>query len=345
MQRIKSLDLARGFTVLMIAPIHTVMLYSKLYVHDTLLGKFLAFVAEWHGAQIFMLLMGISFAFSSKHTFESVCKRSFYLLLIAYSLNIFKFVIPHVLGWLPENLLAEIQIQKGITGYLQLFLIGDILHFAAIATLILYFVYLLPRNHEFAIIFAGFVCFFASLFWDANSDNIFINYLLQLTTGSPPHVFFPLFPWLTYPVIGLALGYFFKTDNHQHVFWFIRDLGWILIASRILLISIPVNTLPSAFYRTGSLDTIFHIGVVLVALSCWDWVSNNVKQNHFFRLLTYLSENITQVYIIQWILICWLFPFFGYQTLGLFSSLCTIILNSFLTLAISFLWGNRSFMI
>lgn len=32
MQRTHSFDLARGFTVLLIAPIHTVMLYSRKYM-------------------------------------------------------------------------------------------------------------------------------------------------------------------------------------------------------------------------------------------------------------------------------------------------------------------------
>ena len=66
MKRINSIDFARGFTVLMIAPIHTVMIFSSLSVRDTLLGKFLAFVAEWHGAQIFMTVMGMSFCLDLK---------------------------------------------------------------------------------------------------------------------------------------------------------------------------------------------------------------------------------------------------------------------------------------
>ena len=74
MKRITSLDLARGFTVLMIAPIHTVMLFSRLSVRDTLLGKFLAFVAEWHGAQIFMTVMGISFVIFKKSN-SGICSQ------------------------------------------------------------------------------------------------------------------------------------------------------------------------------------------------------------------------------------------------------------------------------
>src|SRR5580658_7066767 len=144
MQRIKSFDLARGFTVLMIAPIHTVMLYSKLSVRETLLGKLMAFIAEGPGAQLFMLLMGVFFALSAKNNFIAICKRTFYLLVVAYLLNVFKFVIPHFFGWLPQSLLNDLSIDTNCNEYLQFLLIGDILHFAAIATLILFVLYHLP---------------------------------------------------------------------------------------------------------------------------------------------------------------------------------------------------------
>ena len=66
MQRIQSLDLARGFTVLFMPSVHVVMLYSQPQVQQSLLGDILAFIAEGPGAQLFMLLMGVSFTFSSR---------------------------------------------------------------------------------------------------------------------------------------------------------------------------------------------------------------------------------------------------------------------------------------
>ena len=140
MKRIQSLDLARGFTVLMIAPIHTVMLYSELSVRNTLPGNILTFVAEWHGAQVFMTVMGITFALSANLTPESVCRKALRLMVFAYLLNICKFIIPHLFGWLPPALLEYMKVDPGIHGYSQLFLLGDILHFAAVSLIFLLFI-------------------------------------------------------------------------------------------------------------------------------------------------------------------------------------------------------------
>jgi len=341
MQRIKPLDLARGFTVLMIAPIHTVMLYSKLEIRNTLLVNFLAFIAEWHGAQIFMLLMGISFTFSKKNSFKPLLERATFILGAAYALNIFKFVIPHLFGWLPQTLLSELQIQNGSYGYLQLFLIGDILHFASIALIVLFIVHRLKNYQWIALAVAFIVCIASPFIWDIHCRYFLVDYFFQLIGGQSPHVFFPLFPWLVYPLIGLTIGYWFQKAKHQKVFWLLRDIGWLMIIiSLIIKYFLKENEL-SIFYRTNPFDTTLHIGVVFVALSIWDWISINVKQNHFFRLLTYLSEHITQVYIIQWVIICWLLPIFGYQTLSFIPSVFCILLTTFLTLTISFFINVR----
>src|SRR5687767_2840640 len=103
MQRIKSIDLTRGFTVFFIPAIHSVMLYSKTSVHETAFGKCLVFVAEWPGAQVFMLLMGISFALSRKTHLKNVLIRSVVLLGVAYLLNALKFLVPYFLIGLPKT--------------------------------------------------------------------------------------------------------------------------------------------------------------------------------------------------------------------------------------------------
>lgn len=341
MQRIKSLDLARGFTVLMIAPIHTVMLYSKLEIRDTLLVNFLAFIAEWHGAQIFMLLMGISFTFSKKNDFETILKRATLLLGAAYALNIFKFVIPHLFGLIPQTLLDELQIENGWYGFVQLFLICDILHFASIALLILFIIHK-QKNYQWAALTIALIIGLASRFvWDMHSSYYLVDYFFHLAGGQPPHIYFPLFPWLVYPLIGLAIGYWFQKTKHQKISWLLRDIGWMLILLSLILKYFISDKDFSLFYRTKPLDTILHVGVVFVALSIWDWISDNIKPNHFFRLLTYLSENITLVYITQWAIICWMLPLFGYHSLGFIASVLCILLTSFLTILISLFINMR----
>jgi uncharacterized membrane protein len=343
MQRIKSFDLARGFTVLMIAPIHTVMLYSKLSVHDTLMGKLMAFIAEGPGAQLFMMLMGVFFALSPQRGFLSICKRAFYLLVAAYLLNIFKFVIPNFFGWLPNALLSDLNMDAGGHNLLSLLLIGDILHFAAIATIVLYILSKLPNARFMAIALATIMGIFSPTIWDIHSSHPVINYLLELAGGQAPQIFFPLFPWLVYPLIGFSLGNCMKNASHlRSAFWLCRDLGWILILGGEIARIIFPNYPDSSFYRTYPFDTMIHIGIVLITLNSWQWIHENVKPNHFFDLLTYMSRNITAIYLVQWVIICWLLPFFGYHQLGFLKTLCAIALTSSLTFVISFFFKRKT---
>lgn len=53
MNRNRTLDLARSFTVFFIAPEHAVLLFSQPYVYHTLFGRFLFFIAEGPDAQLF----------------------------------------------------------------------------------------------------------------------------------------------------------------------------------------------------------------------------------------------------------------------------------------------------
>jgi uncharacterized membrane protein len=342
MKRIKSLDLARGFTVLMIAPIHTMMVYASLSLRSILPAQILAFIAEWHGAQIFMLLMGISFSFSKDRSSKSVFQRAGRLIVVAYGLNIFKFLIPHYFGWLPPHLLQELQIQNGWRGYIQLFLLGDILHFASIAMIILFFVSKFPSNRNVELYITAGICLLSPLFWDTSSNNLIINYCLHLFAGQPPSVFFPILPWLIYPLLGFYIGRQFQRSESQNIkTWIGFDSFWIVGLGLMILASIIKyfmhDSSYSSFYRTSPLDTLLHVGFVLIALSGWRWISSHVNPNSLFKLFNYCSKHITQIYIIQWIFICWLIPVFGYQQAGFVGTIIYILLTTVLTLFVSIL--------
>jgi uncharacterized membrane protein len=336
MQRIKSFDLARGFTVLMIAPIHTVMLYSRPEIHQTVFGNVLAFIAEGPGAQLFMMLMGVYFSFHQQQTVLPVLSRSIILLLIGYGLNAIKFVIPLLLGLLPAAVQSDLQVDNDPQGLLHLLLIGDILHFAALASIILYYVMRVRKYHYAALIAATLICFCSPMFWDMTSTAGFTDYMLQLIGGQPPRIYFPLMPWLVYPLVGLAIGYFLQNDNKK-LFPHLRNIGLGLLVGGLLLEMFVVKESSVSFYRTFPASTLQHIGIVLVILCIWEWMSKYVASNYFFTLLTYMSRNITQVYIIQWIVIAWLLPVFGYQDLNFSLSILAILSTTLITLAISLL--------
>lgn len=340
MKRIQSFDLARGFTVLIMPSIHVVMLYSQLTVQQSLLGDILGFIAEGPGAQLFMLLMGVSFTFSKKNNPRYIVQRAFSLLIAAYLLNFFKFLVPLGLGLMPANLLQELQLKNDFTAAVFFLLIGDILHFAAIAYLVLFFIYRLKYYHCWSFVIAIAILLGSSLVWDLHTGIVFLDYLLQLLGGHPPTVFFPVFPWLAFPLMGLTLGYLLKECNQNRLMknTGLSGAGIVIIACLFPPTVHSNDWLP--FYRTDAADTLFHLGFVLTWLSVFHWLSKEIPANFFYRLLTFCSKNITTIYIIQWVFICWCLVFTGYMQLNMTSTLIWMIGITTITLLLTHALNN-----
>lgn len=308
MQRIKSIDLARGFTVLFIPLVHSVMVYCDQKDYDSIIVTILSFIAKWPGAQVFMLLMGVSFALTGQRNFKRVAKRSIVLLVVGYALNALKFVIPYLFGGLPASFLHEMNANS----WVSLLVTGDIFHFAALSLLILYVVKRLPEYPVIAILLSIAVCFGSAFWWDLCCNNFLLDHLLGLVSGAPPKVFFPLLPWIVYPLAGLAIGHYLKQCIvSTYVALFFLGLAMFFISSSIYM-SIDVV---GSFYRTGARDTLRHIGFVGVWVSL-SWIATVVfPDNGLFRFLTWCSKNITLIYVLQWPIVFWLVPFIGYQSL------------------------------
>jgi hypothetical protein len=309
-----SIDFARGFTVLFIPAIHCVLAYSRPEVYETWLGIPLAFIAEGPGGQLFMMLMGMGVVFK-KVPVKSVLKKSGFLLLGGFGLNYLKFGILYNLDILPEGVVHDLQLGDGLNGLLDIFLIGDILHFAAIALLIISAIRRLNYYWYYAVVMALIIIFISPLCWD-----IFPGYPWRLIGGQPPLVFFPVFPWLVYPLIGLFVGHYWKKYPKGAA-----DIcGWLGVIMLVTGILWPFvfNESPSAtFYRTYPGETIWHIGVVLLTLYAWKQLEKMLRAEVVIsQLLCFCSRHISFIYCLQWILICWLLPLIGYQTLGVVES-------------------------
>lgn len=326
--RILSLDLARGFTVMFIAPVHTMMLFSKPSQHESWLGGILRFISEGPGAQLFMLLMGISFALSAKKDTKVVLKRAFLIFILGYLLNFLKFGLPFLFRLLPDELLKWLEVGYDRNGFIQLVGTGDILQLAGMILVVLLMVYrLFPYRFTYFLI-AIAACFISPMLWDLKSDNLLFNSILQLFGGQPPKVFFPLFPWLVYPMFGMYVGYLIKSGIGIKIpkLWTVT----IMTGSIAVIIYHFINNYhEGSFYRTWPVDTLIHLLLVLVWLYAWHLVSKLFDSNRFFDLLCWLSKHITILYFVQWVFIFWLLPVFGFQSLGFFASVGLMALVTF----------------
>ncbi len=340
MKRIISLHLARGFTVMMIAPIHTMMFYSDPGLYTSILGIIFRFIAEGPGAQLFMLLLGVNFAFKESVSFQNVLKRSGSLLIAGYALNFFKFVLPYSAGCLPAGLKADLNFDRTLSPVLYLLSIGDILHFAAIALLMLYFITRFSSWQIVSVFAAAVVCICSPFCWDISAQNTLINYFLQLISGQPPQTFFPVFPWIVYPLAGLTIGWYLK-NGKPGAFDDIRNIGIILILVAKFTEILYHPDVETSFYRTYPAETIEHLAIVLLTLYCWNWLSEHCKNNQLFRILTWNSRNITLIYIIQWLVIASLLPFIPYKQLNMSATIGLMLLTTSVTNMLTVLVEKR----
>jgi hypothetical protein len=313
------------------------MLYSSVEVHNSIFGDVLAFIAEWPGAQVFMLLMGVSFPLSKTFSTRRVLLKAFALLFLGYLLNYLKLVLPIQLGVMPKEFLS--QYGGGNLTKLDFFLTGDILQFAAIALLVLHLV----RRFQFpalaASVLALLVMLLSPILWDLHSDNRFADHLLSLFFGGPPQSYFPVFPWLVYPLVGFAIGIGIKTKFHG-IFQGLLIIGafafLIEFAFQFTRFHFPVVS----FYRTYPDQTLMHLGFTVAWFGKWHFIAKKFTGAKVFTFLCFLSRNITLIYFIQWVLIFWCFPLFGYHRLDLSMSVLISVSICITVFQITYLTGR-----
>lgn len=331
------LGLARGFIVLIMPAVHSVWLYSSNDVKSGWLGMLLGFLAEGPGAQLFMFLMGVFIVLGRPKTIKQILKRSLIIFLMGYVLNLFKLVIPYYAGWIPQQFLIDNQLPVSAMLPINLLMIGDILQFAAIAYLICSLINKLRNSSIVTVILIVFVLIASPIVWELSANGFLCTKVLALFNGSPPYVFFPVFPWLFYPLAGLLVAWVMeKYTSDKDVGILFGIVGWFLILGGYYLTLREPSSWNLTFYRLGTGGTIMHGGIVLCSLALFLLLPVFIKNNFFFRLLKWLSKNITVIYLSQWIVIMWILPVFGYNHLNLFESIIALLLTTAISFSIPY---------
>ncbi|HAO07641.1 MAG TPA: hypothetical protein DCQ50_11755 [Chryseobacterium sp.] len=333
------LALARGFIVFIMPAVHSVWLYSANDVKQGWLGISLGFLAEGPGAQSFMLLMGVFIVLGRPKTNKQIFSRSLIIFLMGYLLNLFKLVIPYYAGWIPEKFLTDNQFAVDAMLPLNLLLVGDILQFAAIAYLACSLINKVRKSAIVTIILIVFVLIASPVVWEFSANGFAGTKTLSLFNGSPPYVFFPVFPWLFYPLSGLLGARVMKKySSNTDVGVLFGIAGWLLVLGGYYITQYEPNSWNLTFYRLGTGGTIMHGGIVLLWLALFIWLPLVIRNNFFFRLLSWVSKHITVIYLVQWVVIIWMLPLFGYNQLNILKSLLAVFTTSTISFTLPLLF-------
>ncbi len=329
-QRLLSIDLARGLAVVFMIAVHTLEVFASEEVKNSVFGQIIEFLGGPPAAPVFMTLMGFSFIYSRKSKLKPRLLRGFKIFLSGYILNIFRGVLPYTLStYLKLDIIETFPLEK-LNGYTILTMV-DILQFAGIALMIMALIQEFKIN-KFVILFSAFLISMLSPFlWGWTLNIPIVDQIFELFWGDQPIGFsfidnkiaFPLFPWLSFPLLGMFLGDTMKNTNDQNRVFNHFGIGGILVL--LIGVAISYNNTEYHFndyYHSRQGAMLFMCGFVVFWIYITKIAIDKLPMNKLFELLFKWSKGVTNIYFAQWIIIIWSIAFFGINK----SSFATVIL-------------------
>jgi hypothetical protein len=296
-------------------------------------GQIISFLGGPPAAPVFMTLMGFSFIYSSKSELKPKLLRGFKIFLSGYVLNIFRGVIPFTLAtYLKLDVVKTFPIEK-INEYTILTTV-DILQFAGIALMIMSIIQALQLNKYLILLSAFLIGIISPLLWGIKIDIPIVDQILELFWGDLPIDFsfiankiaFPVFPWLTFPLLGMFLGETVKNSTDMNrIFNYFGLLGIFLIGIGVAISFSNYQYHFNDYYHSRQGAMLLMCGFVMVWLYLTKLVIDNIPTNSLFDLLFHWSKGVTNIYFIQWIIIIWSIALFGINSSSFITTILLIL--------------------
>ncbi|EKU96189.1 Protein of unknown function (DUF1624) [Leptolyngbya sp. PCC 7375] len=308
-KRIYYLDIARGLAVFGMFTQHCMIVHEVSGSEgDSLLANLFILLGTAPAAPVFMLLMG-AFLIKSKASTRQNIWRGIKLLILGFILNLLRFTIPVLIAILLYGR-DSLNLEEGETLLTLLFSV-DIFHLAGLS---LIFCTLIKRiaGQKNTIPLLILIILLASPFlWGRFGSNPFSD----LFWGEATTVYFPFFPWIIYPLLGMYLSrYLLSRDRLKSS---LRKMGWygfglsalgvvIFLFSAVGILAFDVLSPIGDYYRSGASIHLLIIGFVLVWFSVCHWLEQTLSiENRIIKVLIYWSKNVTAIYFVQWVLFGW----------------------------------------
>lgn len=317
-ERVIALDLARGLAMLFMVMVHVQDTYGTDAVRRSVFGVIVEWLGSPPAAPVFMFLMGASTAYSSRATLGKGLRRGAEVFALGYLLNFLRGSLPLLLalslGIIPVEEL------EGETPF-SLFLDVDILQFAGISLAVMALCRRYAPWPEAWVCGAAAIMLVSPFLWGHTTSIPGVHWILNHFWGSGGReVAFPVFPWLCYPLLGMAWGRWFAAAGDARGAFrigFFAGLVLCLTGAGVTLTNPAFHM--GDYYRSGPGAVLAYSGFVLCWLWCCATVVRVAPSNPAFRLLLYWSRNVTVFYFIHWVVIGWGSLVFGYQQRGLVS--------------------------
>jgi uncharacterized membrane protein len=343
-KRILAIDIARGMSVIFMILIHTMLIYGDIPTQtNTILGEITLWLGR--GTTMFLVSMGISFVLSRRQSFLKVCKRGLYILAIGYGMNFLKFLVPEfIFGGLPEAFVSAYGLKSGTleTGMFFL-LLGDILQLAGVTLFIMGIINHFSKSKYVPLIVALAIIAISKEISGYRIGIVGLDYICDLFFSDRFNVYFPVFPWSAFILLGMFLGRWYKELEENQAVFFRRMLLLGLVFSAIggILNLTNYEYHFGDYYHLGPGGSILILGVNMIFYWLVNFIVNLFKEdNPVFEGLIFCSKNVTSLYVIQWVLINWGMYVIGFWEHDQITVLCLFPLVLGLSISIQILYNS-----
>ncbi len=283
MKRIEYLDTLRGLAIFFMIMQHAFLMH-EIGAGDSnnIISIIFVGLGTWPAAPVFMVVLGI-FLMQSKKPNKVLMFRGLKLFALGYLLNFVRFTIP-------------LLIANDNNAFKFLFEI-DILQLAGLSFILLGGLRKVAQNKFIFPAVIIIITIVSPYIWND------FNYLTDPFIGSSDLVSFPVFPWIIYPMLGMYLSNTLLSLNKQKI------INLVLASFTLAIIGVLTLGQHTIFdYPQHTFD--LHFLVIAFILIYFLIVYGFTKQFGYPKILSFWSQNITQIYILQWII-------FGYSILFL----------------------------
>lgn len=296
MKRLELPDLLNGFAVFLIVPVHVLELFIDYPGRESLFGKILLFLGGPVAVPVFMMIMGYFIARNKKSPLQNIF-RGIRVFLVGLLLNI----------GLNFHLLLKIKFDKWPYNPLEYIFGVDILYLAGISIIFLSQLKFLKKGAPVAALMIFFIVTGLTSFMNDLLMTTERNYLFPFIAGTYSWSYFPIFPWLAYPVAGFAF-YFLEAPVIAGIKKYKTITGFLMVAIAALVLFFGKTGfsktiyLPEYYHHTF-LYSMWAMGVIAMwVMLLWLTYPFIVKYTPG-KFMMWLGKNITLFYVIQWLII------------------------------------------
>lgn len=311
-RRYYEFDLLRSISLLLMVTLHVLQSFHY-YMEPAVVQKlhWLYYTYPIIGPSALMISMGTNLAFARSQTPRVLAKRGLIFILLDLGLNTARYVLPGLVyaaaGWngylsYAVSALLRSEIYAFVGAFFLLFALFKRWKLSSFAIL------------NIAILMMGFNALVEHYQWFA-VENTYLSDLLSRLFWVGTNSYFPLFSWAIFPAIGYFFGECFHrlatADQHKLARRTLAICSVLIIALLTFLAnmdrSFSIAVLPLNDFKTEPFGAVLMILLTGVVWSLLHLFVNRFPNAPVMKPLLSLSKRIVSFYLIQWVLIIWLY--------------------------------------